>query len=105
MKTVKVEPNQTVFDLAVQHYGTAEAVQKLLDDNPDIANDASALIALGVDTIANPAFRLDVAVQPGFVLKIDESSRLIDSRIIQKITNEITTYETWQEQSQKSKRR
>lgn len=104
MKTIKVEPNQTVFDLAVQHYGTAEAVQKILEDNPDIANDPAALIAIGVNTLAHPVFRLDVAVKPG-TLRIDETSRLIDGRITRKITNDITTYETWRELSPKSSRR
>ncbi len=107
MKTIKVEPNQTVYDLAVQHYGTAEAVSEILSNNPDLANDTNALIELSIDTNSQSAFRLDVAVRPGFMLRIDETSGLRNESIIKKITNDITTYETWNEQelSKKSSNR
>lgn len=104
MKTVNVEPNQTLFDLALQYYGTVEALHEILSNNPDLENDPAALIALGVDMLQRGVFRLDVAVRPGFRLKIDETSKLIEDNVLKKITNSITTYETWQELSPKSRR-
>lgn len=106
MKTVKVKPNQSLFDLAAEHYGTLEALTELLDNNPDLENDMSALNEADVSTTGNRVpFRLDVAVKPNFALRIDETSRLLDGKIIQKLTNEITTYETWQTQSNTSRKR
>lgn len=106
MKTVKVQPNQNVFDLAVQHYGNVEAVDEILRLNPELVNDQTALRELGIDTVKDSTFRLDAAVKPGFALQIDETSKLIDQKIIKKITNEIATYETetsWQERLKPSK--
>lgn len=106
MKTVKVKPNQSLFDLAAEHYGTLEALAELLDNNPDLENDMSALNEADVSTTGNRVpFRLDVAVKTNFALRIDETSRLLDGKIIQKLTNEITTYETWQTQSNTSRKR
>ena len=42
MKTVEVKDEQTLLDIALQHYGTAEAVGKILSDNPGLANEPSA---------------------------------------------------------------
>lgn len=105
MKTVKVLQSQSLLDLAVAHYGTVEAVSEILRLNPGIENDPAAMRDVGEDVLANPPFRLDVAVKPGFALKIDETSKLIEDKVIKKITNEITTYETWQELSPKLKTR
>lgn len=99
MKKISVEPNQTVYDLAAQHYGTLEAVEEILRNNPDLENDPAALVALGVDALQTAAFRLDVAVRPGFALRIDQTSRLIDDKVTRKIENPVTTYQTWQELS------
>mgnify|MGYP001029954325 FL=1 len=99
MKTVKVQPNQNVFDLAVQHYGNVEAVDEILLLNPEIGNDPLALKNLGVDTAKDRTFRLDAAVKPGSTLRIDETSKLTETRNLKKITNEVTTYQTeksWQ---------
>lgn len=101
MKTIKVLQNQSLLDLAVAHYGTVEAVSEILRLNPDIENDPAAMVAAGENILAGLPFRLDVAVKSGSTIKIDETSKLIEDRIIKKINTEITTYETWQEQSNK----
>ena len=36
MKTVTVKPNQTVFDILVEQYGTCEALAELLENNPNL---------------------------------------------------------------------
>lgn len=99
MKQIKVQPNQTVYDLAVQYYGTCEAVATILADNPTLVNDPAALVSLGVNTVVDTVFRLDVAIKPDSVVYIDTASKLMDYKTLKKIdNNEITTYETWQEQ-------
>lgn len=100
MKTVKVQPNQNVFDLAIQYYGNVEAVDEIIANNPNLVNDQTALRELDIDTIQDNAFRIDAAVKVGFPLRIDDTSKLIDQKVVKKITNEVTTYETktsWQE--------
>ena len=101
MRTIKVLQNQSLLDLAVAHYGTVEAVSEILRLNPGIENDPAAMVAAGENILAGLPFRLDVAVKTGSLIKIDETSKLIEDRIIKKINTEITTYETWQGQSNK----
>ncbi len=99
MKTIKVEPNQTIYDIAVQYYGTLDGVAELIDLNPGLRNDPQALVDLGINTANNDnAFRMDVAIAPGSVLAYDETSRTIDEKVVRKIENPVTTYETWQGQ-------
>lgn len=92
MKTVAVRPNQTIFDLAVQHYGNGEAVAKIIADNPDLRNDRTALAALGIDYIADPVFYIDAPVDPGYPLQIDTDSRLLRTNTTREINTEITTF-------------
>lgn len=92
MKTISVKPNQTIFDLAVQYYGTCEAVGKIIADNPDIRNDKSALASLGIDYMSDTEFYPDVAVEPGYTMQIDTDSKLIKNSIVREITNEVTTF-------------
>ena len=42
MKTVTVKPNQTVFDILVEQYGTCEALAELLENNPNLENEPGA---------------------------------------------------------------
>lgn len=97
MKTIETEPNQTLFDLAIQHYGTLEALAELLELNPVLENDPEALVANGINTLDNVVFRMDLALKPGLLLHVDDNSKRMDSKIAAKIDNPVTTYETWQE--------
>ncbi|MGB1294854.1 MAG: hypothetical protein ACPG6V_05190 [Flavobacteriales bacterium] len=36
LKLHKINPNQTLFDIAIQFYGNIEGVSWLLEDNPEI---------------------------------------------------------------------
>lgn len=98
MKTVEVQPNQNIYDLAAQHYGSLAAVDELLSLNPDLENDPVALVACGAILTARQTFRLDVAVKEGFPLRIDTASRLMNRQILHDIKTDITTYQPWQEQ-------
>ncbi|MCM1042581.1 MAG: hypothetical protein NC396_09195, partial [Bacteroides sp.] len=96
-----------VFDLAVQHYGNVEAVDEILNLNPDLKNEATALRALKLSTgNGKTVFCMDAAVEPGFPLKIDETSKLMNTNTLKRINNSITTYETyetWQKRLNPSK--
>lgn len=92
MKTVTVKPNQTIFDIACEQYGTCEAVAEILRLNPGIRNDRAALSALGVDYLAGDVFHIDVPVAVDFPLQIDTDSRLARTSVTKEITTEITTF-------------
>lgn len=55
MKTITVEPNQTVFDLAIQYYGTTEGINEILEDNT-LENDDTSKIATGIDPFPTKTF-------------------------------------------------
>lgn len=92
MKTVTVKPNQTIYDLAAEQYGTCEALAEIISNNPGIRNDKAALSALGIDYLSDTDFYADVAVDPGFQFLVDTDSRLIKTSIIKEITSDITTF-------------
>ena len=48
MTTATVKARQTVYDIALEQYGTCEAVGEILALNPQIANDPEALVQLGI---------------------------------------------------------
>lgn len=91
MKTVTVKPNQTIFDIAVENYGTCEAVGEILKNNPIVSNDKDALTALGIDYLSDTDFYIDVSIEPGFELQIDTDSKLIKTSVIREITTDVTT--------------
>mgnify|MGYP000323225834 CR=1 FL=1 len=43
-ETIKVKDNQILLDIALQYYGTAEAIAEILANNPGIKNDPQALL-------------------------------------------------------------
>lgn len=92
MITIIVSPNQTVYDLAAQHYGTCEAVEEILQNNPGIKNDKKALVALNVDYLTDADFYLDAPVNPGTELNIDTDSKLIRTSVTNEFNTDITTY-------------
>ena len=93
MKEVKVLRNQTIYDLAVQHYGTLEALSEIINNNPTLLNDKEALSAAGIDYFKDDEFYFDIPIAVGFALKIDTDSFLLKKTITQEMT-EVTTYNT-----------
>lgn len=41
MKTIQILPRQSLFDIAVQEYGTLDGIYKIIEDNPNIKFDTS----------------------------------------------------------------
>lgn len=91
-KTVTVEPNQTIYDIAMQHCGTAEAAFGIIRDNHTLQNDPKALLALGIDYIRDAGYWADVALVPGCRIVIDMDNPLVDTNTSRQITAPITTY-------------
>lgn len=92
MTTITVKARQTVYDIALEQYGTCEAVGEILALNPEITNDPAALTQKEIDSIGETGFYLDVAVEPGTQLLVDDDSTLIRKSTLKEITTEITTY-------------
>lgn len=100
MKTIKVKDNQILLDIALQYYGTAEAIAEILVNNPGIKNDPHALVDSGRPL---GSFYPDMKLETGSSLLIDDDSRQVKKMVVNKIENDITTYmtEQWQERLNK----
>ena len=92
MKVITVKQNQTIFDLAIENYGSCEAISEILNNNPNIRNDKTALTALGINYLTDGAFYLDAPVEPGFELQVNPDSQFIKTSVTKEITNEVTTF-------------
>lgn len=92
MKTIKTLPNQTIYDIAIIYYGTAEAVSELLMNNPNLTNDP---VALSQENTTNKnGFYVDIALAEKQSILIDPQSSLVNRNIVKELHNEITTYGT-----------
>ena len=77
MKTIKAKDNQILLDIALQYYGTAEAIAEILENNPGIKNDPQALVSDG-----RPLGRFYPDIKPD----VGSSSLIDDDRCRIKIT-------------------
>lgn len=93
MKTISVKRNQTLFDVALERYGTLEALGEILRNNPGLTNDAGALAALGIDAVNSSDFYPDVMLEAGQSVAIDTDSGTIRSGIVKQIIQDITTFD------------
>ncbi len=91
MKTVKTTSNQTVFDLAVEHYGTIEAVGEIMSLNT-LKNDPQALLDADINEVN--VFYPDIALPAGFEVIIDENSSYRRPNILKELDGRtITTFD------------
>lgn len=100
MKKVKINNNQTLLDVAMEYYGTAEALGEILLNNPRIKNDINALI--DTDRQINE-FHPDIKLEIGSTLLIDDDSRQVKKITVKKINRSVNTYmtEQWQDRLNK----
>jgi hypothetical protein len=100
MKTIEVENGQLLLDIALQHYGTAEAIGEIVRNNPELKNESSAVVESGREL---GAFYPDIKLVSGSTVQIDDESRLIRKTVVKKINRSITTYmeAQWQERLNK----
>lgn len=93
MKQIKAKPNQTLFDIALEQYGTCEAVEEILRLNPNIKNEKTAKTSKGIDYILDTDFYIDLAVESGLLITIDADSELRQASILKDLQNiNITTF-------------
>lgn len=93
MKTIKAQRNQSLRDIALQYYGTQEALGELLTNNPELKNDPAALSALGIDALSEDGFYVDAALLSGLAVRIDTDSKRVQQSTLKELTREITTYD------------
>ena len=94
MKTIKTVANQTLLDVAVKYYGTAEAAGQLLALNPGLVNDPEALVSLGIDYLADNGCYLDVALAPGQTVTVDTDSDMCRQTVVKELNDkEINTFD------------
>ncbi len=96
MQTITVTDNQTILDVALKCYGTAEALGEIIRNNPGLKNDPAALVKEGR---AIGSFYPDAKLATGQSVLIDDDSRLMKKNVIKNIDKDITTYmdKSWQE--------
>ena len=92
MKRVTAKANQTIYDVAIEQYGTCEAVGKLMQDNPDMENDLQAVTEAGIEE-SDRSFYFDLPLPEGSTLLVDTDSRLIEKNILREIYKDVTTYD------------
>lgn len=92
MKIIKPKKNQTIFDFALEQYGTCEAIGEIIANNPNLFNDPTALSAIGINAACNNAFYIDVAVSQDCSVLIDTDSTLIQFSVVKNIETDITTF-------------
>ncbi len=74
MMEYTVKDNQTIFDLAIQLYGKAESVERLLELNQQL-------------TGRNPAWNITDSLTPGTVIYYDDESN--DKRTLKDLNGRI----------------
>nr|DAT38264.1 MAG TPA: hypothetical protein [Caudoviricetes sp.] len=92
MKTITAKANQTIYDIAVQNYGTTGAVEEILRNNPGLLNDDKAKIAAGIDAVQDAYFYPDLPVRIGSYILIDTDSPLLMNSITREM-NDVTTFD------------
>lgn len=92
MKTITAKANQTVYDIAVQYYGTVEAVEEILRNNSGLLNDDKAKIAAGIDAVKDAYFYPDLPVRISSYILIDTDSPLLMNSITREM-NDVTTFD------------
>lgn len=94
IQRITADDNQTIYDIAVQHYGNVEAVGALLSSNPTLTNDPAALAAQNIDYMADDALYLDIPILSGTIIEINTQSPMMNYNIKRDIAQPITTYGT-----------
>lgn len=100
MKTIEVQDEQILLDIALQYYGTAEAMGEIIANNPELKNEPSAVVGSGREL---GVFYPDIKLKIGLRIAIDDGSRLVKKTVVKKINRSITTYmeAKWQERFSK----
>lgn len=91
MRTIKSLKNQTIWDVAIQYYGSAEAVNELLELNPQLQNDLSSVINSGY-IVDSTMFYIELPLKEGSSIKIDEDSFWVRRDVLKEIEEDIITF-------------
>lgn len=91
MRIIKSLKNQTIWDVAIQYYGTAEAVSELLELNPQLQNDLSSVINSGY-IVDSTMFYIELPLKEGSSIKINEDSFWVRRDVLKEIEEDIITF-------------
>jgi phage tail protein X len=91
MKIIKTEDNQTVLDIAMQYYGTAEAIGEIISLNPNLKNAPLEVLNTGYEDVES--LYLDIKLLENQPVNIDEKSNLMKKNVVKNINNPVTTYD------------
>ena len=92
MNRITVKDNQSVFYIALEQYGTVEAVGEIIADNPALTNDPATLTDMGIEARGSSDFYIAVKLEPGQHVLINPESKLMKSGVTKLLTMDITTF-------------
>jgi hypothetical protein len=85
MKTVITTRNQTIFDIAAEHYGDVSKFDKVMELNPSLANDYTEARNLGIE-FNEDEFDMSFPLLENQSLLID--SMLVNNQVLRELKNE-----------------
>ena len=85
MKIIKTEDNQTVLDIAMQYYGTAEAIGEIISLNPNLKNAPLEVLNTGYEDVES--LYLDIKLLENQPVNIDEKSNLMKKNVVKNIND------------------
>jgi hypothetical protein len=83
MKTVEALRNQTVFDIAAQHYGNTAAFEEILELNPGIRNDFTNIP--DEEIVDRSEFDFAFPVMEGMGIIINENSEMMRLNVLREL--------------------
>jgi len=93
MLILKTGKNQTIIDLALKHYGNVEAIEEILNNNPHLLTDYTAMQDNDLPYQPN-VINLSLPFIADQVLYIDEESDLYNVKVINELKeSEIASFD------------
>jgi hypothetical protein len=86
MRTIVTVKNQTIFDIAVQEYGSISAWEEILKLNPGLRNDYSSALEAGVLYYPDE-FDFAYPITEGSKIIVDNESPLINSNYLRELNS------------------
>jgi hypothetical protein len=86
MTTIQSIENQTIFDIAIKHYGNLEAVEEILTNNPLLMNDPEICSKNNVPFYPDQ-FDLAMPIRTNTYIYINETSSLMNQKIVRELAN------------------
>jgi len=86
MLILKTGKNQTIFDLALQYYGTTEAIEEILKNNSHLLTDYAAMQENNIP-FQSDVIDLSLPFIEGQILYIDSESSYYQNKLVSEFKN------------------